>query len=180
MYQATSNIKHKAMILTLYSTGMWVSELIHLKVVNIDSERMLIHIEEAKNRKNRYVPLSEKLLEILRRYWIAKKPKSWTWVFPGRGGNAPLARTSVAKMIQNVRMRAGISKPVTTHTMSSPASLHKVVEYPFYFTVVAKIWTVTPEMEIHKSLCYSVSAHVVLIYQNKWSNHLNRLQIRNN
>ena len=124
MYQATSNIKHKAMILTLYSTGMRVSELIHLKVTNIDRERMLIHIEEAKNQKDRYVPLSEKLLEILRRYWIAKKPKSRIWMFPGRGGNAPLARTSVAKMIQSVRIKAGISKRVTTHTMRHTYATH--------------------------------------------------------
>jgi site-specific recombinase XerD len=124
LYHAVSYLKHRAMILTLYSTGIRVSELTHLKVTDIDSERMLIRIEEGKNRKDRYVSLSEKLLDILRRYWKAEEHKSRTWLFPGRGENAPLNRSSVAKMIRSVRIKAAISKQVTTHTLRHTYATH--------------------------------------------------------
>ena len=101
------------MILTLYSTGMRVSELTHLKVVDIDNKRMLIRIDQGKNKKDRYVKLSEKLLVILRQYWSAEKCKPSTWLFPGYGTDTPLGRNSVALMMRKARAKSGIRKPVT-------------------------------------------------------------------
>ncbi len=116
LYKAVSYLKHKAMILTLYSTGIRVSELVHLKVVDIDSKRMQIRIEQGKGRKDRYVRLCEKLLEELRLYWCSEKHKPKTWLFPG-SDIAPLSRSSVEMMVKKARKKAGIQKHVTPHTM---------------------------------------------------------------
>ena len=123
LYKAVSYIKHKAMILTLYSTGIRVSELVHLKVVDIDSKRMQIRIEQGKGRKDRYVRLSDKLLVELRLYWCSEKHKPKTWLFPGRD-IAPLCRSSVEMMVKKARENAGIQKHVTPHTMRHSFATH--------------------------------------------------------
>ena len=92
LYKAVSYIKHKAMILTLYSTGIRASELVHLKVSDIDSKRMQVRIDQGKGNKDRYVRLSEKLLKVLRLYWLSEKIKPRTWLFPGYGVDSPLSR----------------------------------------------------------------------------------------
>lgn len=124
MYKAVSYIKHKAMILTLYSTGIRASELVHLKVSDIDSKRMQIRIDQGKGNKDRYVRLSEKLLEVLRWYWLSEKIKPRTWLFPGYGVDSPLSRHSVQKMTAKAREKAGIQKQVTTHTMRHTYATH--------------------------------------------------------
>ena len=124
LYKAVSYIKHKAMILTLYSTGIRASELTHLKVSDIDSKRMQIRIDQGKGGKDRYVRLSEKLLKILRLYWCSEKIKPKTWLFPGYGEDSPLSRHSVTKMILKARKKAGIQKQVTTHTVRHTCATH--------------------------------------------------------
>ena len=124
LYKAVAYIKHKAMILTLYSTGIRASELAHLKVSDIDSNRMQIRIDHGKGGKDRYVRLSEKLLKILRLYWRSEKIKPKTWLFPGYGDDSPLSRHSVTKMILKARKKAGIQKQVTTHTVRHTCATH--------------------------------------------------------
>ena len=79
---ALKNIKHRAMLTLLYSTGMRINELVNLRVEDVDSKAMLIFIRHGKGSQQRYVPLSAKALEILREYWRAVKPKS-KWLFSG-------------------------------------------------------------------------------------------------
>jgi site-specific recombinase XerD len=124
LYEAVSNIKHKTMILTLYATGMRVSELTHLKVADVNSERMQIRINQGKDRKDRYVRLSEKLLKVLREYWSASTPKPKTWLFPGRYEDIPIDRNSVTKIIRAVGRKAGIRKRVTAHTLRHTFATH--------------------------------------------------------
>lgn len=124
LYKAASYLKHRVMLLTLYSKGMRASELVHLKVTDIDSERMLIRINQGKGGRDRYVPLSEKLLKVLRVYWLSAEPKPKMWLFPGYGDDLPLSRHSVQKMILKVRKDAGIKKCVTTHTMRHTYATH--------------------------------------------------------
>ena len=85
LIDAASNLMHRAILMTLYSTGMRRAELCHLKVSDIDSERMVIHIRQGKGSRDRDVPLSPKLLETLREYWRWMKPK--TYLFPGTVNN---------------------------------------------------------------------------------------------
>jgi site-specific recombinase XerD len=126
LYKAVRCIKHQAMILTLYSTGMRVSELTHLKISDIDSKRMVIRIDQGKNRMDRYVRLSEKLLKTLRLYWRKQKPKLKTWLFPGYDVNSPITRNSVLRMVAMAGVKAGIKKPVTTHTVRHTYATHQL------------------------------------------------------
>lgn len=77
------NIKHRSILTLAYSTGMRVSEICDLKIADIDSVRMLIHVKNGKGRKDRFVPLSEKVLELLRKYFTAYKPVQY--LFNGQG-----------------------------------------------------------------------------------------------
>jgi site-specific recombinase XerD len=79
------NIKHKAILTLTFSVGLRVSEIVNLKIEDIDSKRMLIHIKNAKGRKDRIVPLSEKVLTLLREYFIQYKPKEY--MFNGQNSN---------------------------------------------------------------------------------------------
>ncbi len=124
LYHAVSSLKHRAIVLTLYSTGLRVSELVHLKVHDIDSSRMLVRVQEGKNRKDRYVGLSPKLLELLRQYWRSTNPPSRTWLFPGDSPGHPLTRCGVGKMIRKAKERAGIGKPVSPHTLRHSFATH--------------------------------------------------------
>ena len=95
MFRVTANLKHRCILMTLYSGGLRRSELIHLKVEDIDSKRMLIKIRAAKGKKDRYTLLSEKLLQELRNYYPAYHPR--IWLFEGQYGN-PYSATSIAKI----------------------------------------------------------------------------------
>ena len=121
LYRSCWCLKHKVMLLTLYSTGMRASELAHLKVTDIDSQRMVIRIDCGKGRKDRYVPLSEKLLKLLRAYWKQNRPPEW--LFPGREGTS-VTRHTVAKMMKALVRRAAIEKNVTTHTVRHTYATH--------------------------------------------------------
>lgn len=118
LYRAVPFIKHKAIILTFYATGARVAELVHLKTCDIDSRRMVVRIEDGKGGKDRYVPLSEKLLKVLRRYWVSQNLNCHTpWLFPGWKPDVPYSNEAVQKLMQKARERAGINKPVTAHTL---------------------------------------------------------------
>jgi len=126
LYKAVPYLKHKAMILTLYSTGIRASELARVKLSDIDSKRMLIRIDQGKNRKDRYVGLPAKLLEILREYWRRETVKSKTWLFPGRLRTEPITRNSVRNMVHKAKETAGIQKQVTTHTLRHSFATHQL------------------------------------------------------
>ena len=115
--EVVRNIKQKTIILTLYDTGMRATEVARLKIADIDTKRMCIRIEQGKGRKDRYVPLSEKLLTILRQYWVSQKRHSSTWLFPGQQPHRPYSSKSVQEVIRTARIRSGIHKPITAHTL---------------------------------------------------------------
>jgi site-specific recombinase XerD len=93
LIDAASSPYHRALLMTLYATGMRRAELTHLKVSDIDSQRMVIHVQGGKGRKDRDVLLSPKLLEVLREHWRGLKRKPSAWLFPGNRwhtGDAPI------------------------------------------------------------------------------------------
>ena len=116
---SAKNLMHRAMLMTLYATGLRRSELCQLKVADIDSERMVIRVRQGKGARDRDVLLSPTLLETLREYWRWMKPR--TYLFPGlvKGWRAdvPISPKVVGMAVEAARERAGIEKRVTAHTL---------------------------------------------------------------
>lgn len=115
------NIKHKAMIMACYAAGLRVSEVINLKVTDIDSVRMTIHIRNAKGKKDRIVPLAVKLLEILREYYKIYKPGNY--LFEGAGGGIYSSR-SLQMVLQRAKQAAGIKKQGSIHSLRHSYATH--------------------------------------------------------
>jgi len=117
----TKNIKHKAILMLGYSAGLRLSELTNVKIKDIDSERMQIRIEQAKGRKDRYSILSHTLLDVLRKYFIAYKPK--IWLFEGATGGQ-YAKRSIQLIMQDSVKKAGIIKKVSVHSLRHSFATH--------------------------------------------------------
>jgi len=114
--------KHRVILTTCYAAGLRISEAIHLKPEAIDSRRMVIRVENGKNQKDRYVMLSPKLLDILRSYWTDARPKDW--LFPGAYPGQPISRSAVEVACQEAHRVAGLSKPVTPHSLRHAFAVH--------------------------------------------------------
>lgn len=119
---AARRIKTRAMLTTLYATGLRVSELVGLKVADIDSQRMVIRVRQGKGQKDRYVMLSEKLLAVLREYWRARRPTDW--LFPGDDPAKPLSRRVVQRNCDAAAGRAGLTKSVSPHALRHAFATH--------------------------------------------------------
>lgn len=117
-----SNVKHRAILTTCYAAGLRITEATHLRPVDIDSSRMVIRVEQGKGRKDRYVMLSPRLLEILRAYWKARRPR--VWLFPGDRAGRPISRNAVAEACAKARDPAGLTKPVTPHSLRHAFAVH--------------------------------------------------------
>jgi site-specific recombinase XerD len=115
------NIKHKAILMTIYSAGLRISEVINLKIKDIDSKRMQIRIQQSKGKKDRYTLLSVKTLEILRKYFMEHKPKEW--LFEGQTGEKYSTR-SIQNILRTAVAKTNIKKPVTPHTLRHSFATH--------------------------------------------------------
>ncbi len=114
-FESIASLKHRTILRTAYAAGLRVSEVVHLKLTDIDSQRMVIRVNQGKGRKDRYVMLSPRLLEILRLYWQDAHPRDW--LFPGEIPGHPITRSAVALACNVARRRSGIRKPVTPHSL---------------------------------------------------------------
>ena len=112
---AAPTFYHQMLLKTTYSAGLRVSEVLHLQVTDIDSQRMCLRIEQGKRHKDRYVPLSTRLLPALRRYWQTYRPA--TWLFPNRAGTQPLSAVTAHRIFHTAKARAGITKPGGIHSL---------------------------------------------------------------
>jgi site-specific recombinase XerD len=121
IFNATQNLKHKAILMTTYSAGLRISEVINLKIKDIDSNRMQIRVEQAKGKKDRYTILGKKALEILRLYVAEYKPK--IWMFEGKVGEQYAART-IQEILKKSVEKTNIKKRVTVHTLRHSFATH--------------------------------------------------------
>lgn len=122
LFDVVTNLKHRAIMMVLYSAGLRVSEALHLKAPDIDSGRMMIRVHQGKGRKDRYTMLSEKLLDTLRRYWLQYRPE--LWLFPGQDPSRHLNRGTVENVVARARKKAGIGKKATPHTLRHCFATH--------------------------------------------------------
>jgi site-specific recombinase XerD len=121
LLRITENIKHKTILMLCYSAGLRLSELIQVRISDIDSKRMQIRVEQGKGKKDRYTLLSSKLLELLRIYYKQYRPK--TWLFEGAEG-AQYSTRSIQSIMRESCKKAGIKKKVSVHTLRHSFATH--------------------------------------------------------
>jgi len=115
-------LKYRAALSISYGAGLRASEVCNLRVCDIDSDRMLIHVEQGKGRKDRKVMLSPGLLTLLRDYWRETRPEGW--LFPGKPKINPLSPRQLNRAFTSAKHMAGISKPATLHTLRHSFATH--------------------------------------------------------
>jgi integrase/recombinase XerD len=115
LLRAVPGVRERAAMEIAYAAGLRLSEVLHLKLSDIDSERMILRVEQGKGKKDRNVMLSPALLQTLRTYWKQCRPRGW--LFPGHGGKRPLHATLLQRAFRQARDQARITKPVSFHSL---------------------------------------------------------------
>ncbi len=122
LLEAAPGLKYKAALSVAYGAGLRASEVIALKITDIDSARMVIRVEQGKGRKDRYVMLSEHLLALLRAWWKVARPQGW--LFPGQNPINPLTTRQLNRACHAAAQGAEIDKPVSLHTLRHSFATH--------------------------------------------------------
>ena len=122
-FAAIDSLRYRAILITAYSAGLRISEVVRLQVTDIDSSRMVMRIEQGKGNKDRYVMLAPPLLNLLRAYWKAVRPA--TWLFPStRHPNRHISTAAVADACRKTRYCSGLKKAVTVHLLRHSFATH--------------------------------------------------------
>lgn len=119
---AHNNYKHKTMLCLIYACGLRRGELLNLQPADVDSKRSLLIIRQAKGRKDRVVPISEKIIEMLREYYKMYKPK--VWLFEGQNAGEQYSEKSLQNVLKQALEKAKIKKPVTLHWLRHSYATH--------------------------------------------------------
>lgn len=120
--KVTQNIKHRAILMTIYSAGLRISEAVQLKIKDIDSHRMQIRVQQSKGKKDRYTLLSHKNLEVLRTYFLEYKPTEW--LFEGQEVGTPYTTRSIQALFSAAVQKTEITKKVSVHTLRHSFATH--------------------------------------------------------
>jgi integrase/recombinase XerD len=123
LLDAVESIKHRAVIITAYGAGLRVSEVCSLQVDDIDSQRMTIRVRHGKGNQARYVPLPERVLFLLRRYWVLERPTK-PWLFAGKQPGCPMSAASVRYHLDAASKKTGLTKRVTPHVLRHTFATH--------------------------------------------------------
>jgi len=124
LFSVTKNLKHKAILMMTYSSGLRASETARLKLTDIDSKRMTVKVRDGKGGKDRYSILSQTALEHLRQYW--KKYRPTEWLFEGQKKDDHISIHSIQLMFYAARKRAGITKQASVHTLRHSFATHLI------------------------------------------------------
>ena len=119
---AIDNLKHRVILTICYATGLRISEAVRLTPDAIDSKRMVIRVAQGKGRKDRYVMLPPRLLDLLREYWRRTHPG--VWLFPGDRPDQPIGRHTINHACRQVRVKGGLAKPVAPHALRHAFAVH--------------------------------------------------------
>jgi site-specific recombinase XerD len=119
---AVVGLRERAAMEIAYAAGLRLSEVLHLKLSDIDSERMILRVDQGKGKQDRNVMLSPALLETLRAYWKRSRPR--VWLFPGQGGKRPLNPTVLQRAFKQAKQEARITKPVSFHSLRHTFATH--------------------------------------------------------
>ncbi len=122
LIKAVDHVKHRTLLIMIYGAGLRISEALNLKTSDIDRDRMTLHIRTTKNRHERYVPLSPIILQALTDYWHSCRFDNY--VFPGSKPDKPLSTTSVAKIFNDAKKAAGITKSGGIHSLRHSFATH--------------------------------------------------------
>jgi integrase/recombinase XerD len=120
--KAHYNMKHKTMLSLIYACGLRRSELLHLKPLDVDSNRGLLIIRQSKGKKDRVIPISTKIIEMLREYYRGYRPK--TWLFEGQEKGEQYSEKSLQSVLKQALVKAKINKPVTLHWLRHSYATH--------------------------------------------------------
>jgi site-specific recombinase XerD len=115
-------IKHRAILMTAYAAGLRLSEVVALRVADIDSRRMVLRVRQGKGRKDREVMLSPRLLALLRRYWQAARPRDS--LFPGRHPDRPISPSAVQRICKKALRASGPNKRISPHSLRHSFATH--------------------------------------------------------
>ena len=121
-FAVVGDLKHRAILMTAYAAGLRVSEVVGLRVEDIDSRRMVIRVRQGKGRKDREVMLSPRLLDILRRYWLTTQPRGY--LFPGRDPDRPISASAVQRACKAARRKSGLKKRISPHSLRHSFATH--------------------------------------------------------
>jgi len=122
VFSMIDNLKHRAVLMTIYASGLRLAEALSLRVADLDSSRHQIHVRNGKGRKDRFAIFPETLASELREYWRSYRPSHW--LFPGEPPDHPLTPTGIQRVTRQATLRAGIRKRVTTHTFRHCFATH--------------------------------------------------------
>jgi integrase/recombinase XerD len=124
LFSSVKNLKHRTMLMLAYASGLRVSEVVRLRIEDIDGQRGLIHIRDAKGKRDRFTVLPESLRGELLAYWREYKLERSGWLFPGQKSDHHLAERSIQAVAERARKAAGIQKPVSMHTLRHSFATH--------------------------------------------------------
>lgn len=125
IFEHAANLKHRAFLMTTYGAGLRLMEVCHLKVADLDAERMTIRVDQGKGAKDRYTLLTPELVKELRRYWSAHRPS--LWLFPSaRNSQLPMQPKSAQRIYYAAKARAGITKDGGIHALRHAFATHQL------------------------------------------------------
>jgi site-specific recombinase XerD len=122
LFSTVTNLKQKALFMVAYDAGLRLSEIIHLRIDDIDSDRMVIRIRQGKGKKDRYARLTPGLLKLLREYWTSDRPESL--MFPGATPDKTYDLATPGQLLKKACRKAGITKRVSMHTLRHSFATH--------------------------------------------------------